>query len=66
MSQSSSYGSDSAEQKEEEESFSWQGDLSALARDLVDKVGIDGALRYCSSVGWRGVRAQVELLRQNR
>lgn len=65
MSQSSSYGSDSPE-KEEEENSSWQGDLSALARDLVDKVGIDGAVRYCSSVGWRGVLAQVELLRHNR
>lgn len=40
-----------------------QGDLAAVARDLVDKVGIDGAIRYCRSLGWRGVLDQVELLR---
>ena len=39
------------------------GDLAALARELVDKVGVEGAIRYCRSVGWRGVLAQVELLR---
>jgi len=38
------------------------GDISALARDLVDKVGIDGARGYCRSLGWRGVLDQVELL----
>ena len=42
------------------------GDLAALARDLVDKVGIDGAIRYCRSLGWRGVLDQVELLRRSR
>jgi hypothetical protein len=43
-----------------------QGDLAALARDLVDKVGIDGAMRYCRSLGWGGVLHQVELLRSPR
>jgi hypothetical protein len=38
-------------------------DIAALARDLVDKVGIDGAIRYCRSLGWRGVLDQVEMLR---
>jgi hypothetical protein len=40
-----------------------QSDLTELARDLVDKVGIDGAARYCHGLGWGGVLAQVELLR---
>lgn len=40
--------------------------LAALARDLVDKVGIDGAMRYCHSLGWRGVLDQVENLRSQR
>lgn len=40
-----------------------QIDLIELARDLVDKVGIDGAARYCHGLGWGGVLAQVELLR---
>ena len=40
--------------------------LAALARDLVDKVGIDGAMRYCRSLGWRGVLDQVENLRSQR
>ncbi len=40
-----------------------QSDLFELARDLVDKVGIDGAARYCHGLGWGGVLAQVELLR---
>jgi hypothetical protein len=43
-----------------------QSDLSELARDLVDKVGIDGAVRYCRSLGWRGVLDQVEQLRRGR
>ena len=43
-----------------------QGDLSALARELVDKVGIDGAMRYCRSLGWGGVLHQVEILRSQR
>jgi hypothetical protein len=37
--------------------------LTALARDLVEAVGVDGAIRYCSSLGWRGVLDEVELLR---
>jgi hypothetical protein len=41
------------------------GDLAALARDLVDKVGIEGAVRYCRSLGWGGVLDQVELLRRS-
>lgn len=40
-----------------------QGDLVELARDLVDKVGIEGAMRYCHSLGWLGVLHQVELLK---
>ena len=43
-----------------------EGRLIALARDLVDKVGIDGAMRYCHSLGWRGVLDQVENLRSQR
>ena len=43
-----------------------QGDLAALARELVDKVGIEGAMRYCRSLGWGGVLHQVELLRSQR
>ena len=43
-----------------------QGDIAALARELVDKVGIEGAIRYCRSLGWRGVLTQVELLRGQR
>ena len=37
--------------------------LTALARDLVETVGVEGAIRYCSSLGWRGVLEEVELLR---
>lgn len=37
--------------------------LSALARDLVDAVGVEGAIRYCSSLGWQGVLEEVEVLR---
>jgi hypothetical protein len=37
--------------------------VAALARDLVDTVGVEGAIRYCSSVGWRGVLDEVEMLR---
>lgn len=43
-----------------------QGDLAALARELVDKVGIEGAARYCHSLGWQGVLQQVEKLRSQR
>ena len=39
------------------------GDLAALARELVDKVGIEGAVRYCHSLGWGGVLRQIEKLR---
>lgn len=41
-----------------------QGDLVDLARDLVEKVGIEGAVRYCHSLGWLGVLRQVEILRR--
>ncbi len=41
-----------------------QSDLIALARDLVDKVGIEGAASYCRGLGWGGVLHQVELLRR--
>jgi hypothetical protein len=40
--------------------------LSALARDLVDAVGVEGAIRYCSSLGWQGVLEEVEVLRLQR
>jgi hypothetical protein len=43
-----------------------EGSLATLARELVDKVGIDGAMRYCHSLGWRGVLDQVENLRSQR
>lgn len=38
--------------------------LSALARELVDAVGVEGAIRYCSSLGWQGVLEEVEMLRR--
>lgn len=41
-----------------------QSRIAALARDLVNAVGVDGAIRYCSSLGWRGVRREVESLRR--
>jgi hypothetical protein len=41
-----------------------EGRMAALARELVDKVGVDGASRYCCSLGWRGVLQEVELLRR--
>jgi len=40
-----------------------QSDLIALARDLVDKAGIDGAASYCRGIGWGGVLHEIELLR---
>lgn len=43
-----------------------QHDLTELARDLVDKVGFEGASRYCHGLGWLGVLDQVELLRHSR
>ncbi|MPZ11672.1 MAG: hypothetical protein GEU89_15910 [Kiloniellaceae bacterium] len=43
-----------------------ESSLATLARELVDKVGIDGAMRYCRSLGWRGVLDQVENLRSQR
>lgn len=42
-----------------------ESDLVELARDLVDKVGIDGAASYCRSLGWGGVLRQVDLLRDS-
>ena len=42
-----------------------QDALGDLARELVDKVGIEGAVRYCHSLGWRGVLDQVERLRHS-
>ena len=41
-----------------------EGRIAALARDLVAAVGVEGAIRYCSSLGWRGVRREVEMLRR--
>lgn len=43
-----------------------QKDLSDLARELIDKVGVDGAIRYCDSLGWGGVRAQIQAIRAMR
>ena len=40
--------------------------LSALARDLVETVGVEGAIRYCSSLGWRGVLEEVRALQRQR
>lgn len=41
-----------------------EGRMTALARDLVAAVGVEGAIRYCSSLGWRGIRREVEMLRR--
>ena len=41
-----------------------EGRMAALARDLVEAVGVEGAIRYCSSLGWRGVLKEVEILRR--
>lgn len=38
--------------------------LTALARDLIEAVGVEGAMRYCSSLGWQGVLEEVESLRR--
>lgn len=38
--------------------------LTALARELIEAVGVEGAIRYCSSLGWRGVLEEVESLRR--
>lgn len=43
-----------------------QRDLTDLALELIDKVGVDGAIRYCSSLGWGGVLAQIEAIRARR
>ena len=40
--------------------------LADLARELVDKVGIEGATRYCHSLGWFGVLHQIELLNHSK
>jgi len=40
-----------------------ESSLAALARELVDKVGLEGAMRYCHSLGWRGVLDEVAVLR---
>lgn len=37
--------------------------LKTLARELIATVGVEGAARYCRSLGWRGVLDEVELLR---
>lgn len=38
--------------------------LSSLARDLVEAVGVEGAIRYCSSLGWQGVLDEVRKLQR--
>lgn len=43
-----------------------QRDLADLALELVDRVGVEGAIRYCHSLGWRGVLAQIETMRARR
>lgn len=56
---------DSHRNDEAETAVSLHNPLSALAHDLVDKVGIEGAIRYCHSLGWLGVIDQVEQLRHS-
>ena len=41
-------------------------DLADLALELVDRVGVEGAIRYCNSLGWGGVLAQIEAIRARR
>ncbi len=43
-----------------------QRDLADLALELVDRVGVEGAIRYCHSLGWRGVLDQIEAMRARR
>ncbi|WP_420349096.1 hypothetical protein [Pelagibius sp.] len=43
-----------------------QRDLADLALELVDRVGVEGAIRYCHSLGWGGVLAQIEAMRARR
>lgn len=43
-----------------------QSRLSALARELVETVGVEGAIRYCSSLGWQGVLEEVKCLQRQR
>ena len=43
-----------------------QRDLADLALELIDKVGVEGAIRYCNSLGWGGVLAQIEAIRARR
>ena len=43
-----------------------QRSLADIALELVDKVGVDGAIRYCHSLGWGGVLAQIEAIRAQR
>ncbi|WP_299397946.1 hypothetical protein [Pelagibius sp.] len=43
-----------------------QRDLADLALELVDRVGVEGAIRYCHSLGWGGVAAQIETMRARR
>lgn len=56
---------ESRRNNEAETADSRHNSLNALARDLVDKVGIEGAIRYCRSLGWLGVIDQVERLRHS-
>ena len=52
-----------AEGDEPESALRSQPDeLAALARELVDKVGVEGAMRYCHGLGWLGVLDQVKRL----
>ncbi len=43
-----------------------QRSLADIALELVDKVGVDAAIRYCHSLGWGGVVAQIEAIRAQR
>ncbi len=49
-----------------QQTLSTQQDLADLALELIDKVGVDGAIRYCDSLGWGGVRAQIQAIRAKR
>ena len=43
-----------------------QRDLADLALELIDRVGVEGAISYCHSLGWGGVLAQIEAIRARR
>jgi hypothetical protein len=42
------------------------GDAATVARELVDRAGVDGAARCCHGLGLLGVARQIEQLRAGR